>query len=118
MTIAAPYDLYHEHVDLQSPVKYPRLLVSAAMVELEAMMNLERLKEDAKDCWLERPDSEYRYKALIPTAFPEAAEGSEYIEIELVENFLADFIISASPVDNNAQPVPSLQLISIESNKR
>ncbi|KAK8094312.1 hypothetical protein PG997_000997 [Apiospora hydei] len=68
--------------------------------------------------YFEKPGPEYRYKAVTITSFPAAAAGPEHLETELAEDALAGFMASPSPVDENAQPVPRLQLISIETNLR
>ncbi|KAK8134157.1 hypothetical protein PG984_006169 [Apiospora sp. TS-2023a] len=83
------------------------------MEELEAMY-LEEYIDNDPGRFFEQPNPEYRYKAITITAVPGAARGAELIETELEADSLVGFMASPSPVDPNAQPLPRLQLISIE----
>lgn len=95
---------------------HPLSPLSAAMEELEAMY-VEKYLEKGKGHYFEKPGPEHRYKAVTITASRRAEDGAKSFETELETDSLAGFMASPSPVDDNAQPVPRLQLIGIEGTR-
>ncbi|KAK6824973.1 hypothetical protein PG987_012467 [Apiospora arundinis] len=58
--------------------------------------------------------AERRYKAVTFTAPTGETEGTDYQELELAEDALVDYMSLPGPEDQNAQPLPRLQLIILE----
>ncbi|KAK7980823.1 metallo-beta-lactamase domain protein [Apiospora arundinis] len=66
------------------------------------------------DYYFKKPSAERRYKAVTITASAGEAEATDYQKLELAEDALVDYMSLPGPEDQNAQPLPRLQLIILE----
>ncbi|KAK6845327.1 hypothetical protein PG995_015437 [Apiospora arundinis] len=67
-----------------------------------------------RDRFFKKPSPGKLYKAVTITASAGESEATDYQELELAEDALVDYMALPSPEDQNAQPLPRLQLMILD----